>query len=136
MIPPLAVGIAYVVSLFRRRDRWSELTQRGGWRWEFSRLDVLFYGYTLMTMIYLVGVAILRTSENTKRMGEVVEQMNASSEQSVLVLAAMRDEADAARRETAAAQRLAIWVGVATAIVGALLGGIAGAFAAKMIGSS
>lgn len=37
--------------------------------------------------------------------------------------------------ETGRIQRLAIWVGVAAVILGALLGGIAGAFAAKVIGS-
>ncbi|MFC7495569.1 MULTISPECIES: hypothetical protein [unclassified Nocardioides] len=37
--------------------------------------------------------------------------------------------------ETAAAQRLAVWVGVGTAVLGALLGAFAGAFAARMVGS-
>lgn len=36
--------------------------------------------------------------------------------------------------ETARAQRLAIWVGVGTALLGAVVGGFAGAFAAQLIG--
>jgi len=36
--------------------------------------------------------------------------------------------------ETARAQRLAVWVGVGTAVVGAILGGFAGAVAARIIG--
>lgn len=35
--------------------------------------------------------------------------------------------------ETAKAQRLAIWVGVGTALLGAVVGGFAGAFAAQLI---
>jgi hypothetical protein len=126
----------------KRPKEWQEMTRRGGWTWKFSRLDVLLYGNVLMTVVYLVGMAILRTSEttekmgeNTKRMGGVIEKMNDSTEQSLLVLAAMREEADAARRETSAAQKLAIRVAVITGVLGAVLGGVAGAFAAKVIGS-
>lgn len=36
--------------------------------------------------------------------------------------------------ETARAQRLAVWVGVGTAVVGAILGGFAGAVAARLVG--
>lgn len=67
-------------------------------------------------------------------MGKVIDKMRASSEDSRAILAAMREEAEAARRETAAAQRLALWVGVGTAVVGAILGGLAGAFAAQALG--
>lgn len=44
----------------------------------------------------------------------------------------MRDEAHAARRETTAARRLTLWVGIGAAILGAVLGGIASAFAARL----
>jgi hypothetical protein len=37
--------------------------------------------------------------------------------------------------ETSRAQRLAVWVGVGTAILGAVIGGFAGAVAAKLVGS-
>lgn len=37
--------------------------------------------------------------------------------------------------ETAKAQRLAVWVGVGTAVLGSVLGGFAGAVAARIIGS-
>lgn len=123
-------------------EAWEELTRRGGWTWKFSRLDVLFYGTTLMTMFGVLGMTVFRTTEvteqtaeNTKRMGDVVEQMHEAGEQSLAMLAAMREDAEAARRETSAAQRLAIWVGIGTALIGAVLGGIAGAFAGKIIGS-
>lgn len=36
--------------------------------------------------------------------------------------------------ETARAQRLAVWVGVGTAVLGSILGGFAGAVAAQIIG--
>lgn len=37
--------------------------------------------------------------------------------------------------ETAKAQKLAIWIGVGTAVLGAVIGGFAGAVAARFIGS-
>lgn len=137
-------GIA-VATLVRARlrdpKRWRELTQRGGWTWKFSRVDVLVYSLLALSVLHVVGMTIFRTTEvsehtaqNTKRMGEVVEQMRESSDQSAALLAAMREEAEAARRETAAAQRLALWVGVGTALVGAVLGGVAGAFSAQALG--
>jgi len=122
------------------REKWEQLSDRGASLPGMSRADVLFYGLLGAAAFGVLGNTIFRTTEvseqterNTKRMGEVVEQMRESSDQSLTVLAAMRDEADAARRETAAAQRLALWVGVTTAILGAALGGVAGAFAANAI---
>jgi N-acetylmuramic acid 6-phosphate (MurNAc-6-P) etherase len=38
--------------------------------------------------------------------------------------------------ETSRAQRLAVWVGVGTSVIGAILGGFAGAIAARIVGGS
>lgn len=122
-------------------ERWADLNHPGGWSAQgLSKLDALYWNWVALVTVHYVVKNLFRTSDmtqqtarNTREMRAVVAQMQESSAQSLAVLAAMREEADAARRETAAAQRLALWVGVGTAVVGALLGAVAGAFAAHVI---
>ena len=76
----------------------------------------------------------MKTAESTTRLRQVTEQMNVTTEESHRMLATMRDEVVAARAETRATQRLAVWVGVGTALISAVIGGFAGAFAAQTIG--
>lgn len=140
---PLAATLSVLWMMIFDRERWRAFKDRDGGMGPlppFSRLDTMVYIVLAATMLGTVANTIFRTTEiselterNTKEMGEVVEKMRDSSDQSLKVLAAMREEAEAARRETAAAQNLALWVGVVTAVLGAILGGVAGAFAAQAI---
>lgn len=127
----------------RHPERWRLFTSRSGEVAPFPRMSrfnvwiAAMWGlFTIWSVTSLIaGIVQLagKTEQNTREMGEVITKMRESTDQSLNVLAAMREEADAARRETAAAQKLALWVGVGTAIIGAILGGVAGAFAAEAL---
>lgn len=70
----------------------------------------------------------LRQADATRRLSSGLSQVEAAT-------VAVQDSLAQMGVETSRLQRLAIKVGVATAILGAILGGFAGAFAARIIGS-
>lgn len=98
-------------------------------------------GLFLFVLGLYFGRAIAQELRNLKVDDHSHAQLRATSDVRAAVTAVesatamVNDQVEAMARETTRAQRLAIWVGVVVAISSALLGGFAGAYAAKIVGN-
>lgn len=76
-------------------------------------------------------LAEAQAKDEAERHAAEVEHLQAVRQATGDVRAAVQGLAD----ETSRAQRLALWVAIGTILVGAVVGGFAGAVAARLIGS-
>lgn len=75
-----------------------------------------------------------RTAQHRLFMESFTRATNESTASVHSATVLVHEEIQRLAQETARAQRLAVWVGVCTAILGAIVGGFAGAVAAKLLG--
>ncbi|WP_148232413.1 hypothetical protein [Janibacter sp. HTCC2649] len=118
--------------LGRRRERWGESLSPGDRRLYAVRAEV--EGHVFLGLAVLGALLLLIAGRHAEWLAASTKEVEGAVGDVERATGNVRAELEGMAVETAKAQRLAVWVGVGTAVVGAIVGGFAGAFAAKLLG--